>query len=229
MSKVVTVAPVIAVDGPAASGKGTLARRLAAHFGFAHLDSGRLYRAVALRCLRHGVGPADEPHAAAEAAGIGPEDLNDSALRAEETGRMASQVAALPLVRRALVDYQRRFAATPPGGAEGAVIDGRDIGTVICPRADAKLFVTASVEERARRRHKELLAQGDTTIYAAVLRDLQERDARDTGRSVAPLVRADDAYLLDTTSMDADAAFAAALALVEQKIGHAYKATSRDE
>ena len=210
---------VVAVDGPAASGKGTLARRLAAHYGFAHLDTGRLYRAVALRCLRHGIGPTDATHAAAEAAGLGPEDLNDPALRDEATGHMASQVAALPLVRQALVDYQRRFAATPPGGTAGAVLDGRDIGTVICPKADAKLFVTASVEERAQRRHKELSDQGAATIYAAVLRDLQERDARDSGRSVAPLVRADDAYLLDTSSMDADSAFAAALAFVESKIG----------
>ncbi len=212
---------VIAVDGPAASGKGTLARRLAAQYGFAHLDTGRLYRAVALRCLRGGVDGADEDAAAAEARRLTQADLDDPELRSEATGRVASRVAALPLVRQGLVDYQRRFAATPPSGALGAVIDGRDIGTVICPRADAKLFVTASVEERARRRHKELLGQGGTAIYAAVLRDLMERDARDTSRSVAPLVQAEDAFLLDTTAMDADAAFAAALAFVESKLGPA--------
>lgn len=209
---------IVAVDGPAASGKGTLARRLARHFGFAHLDSGSLYRAVALRCLRAGVGSGDEPAAAAEAARIGPADLADPALRSEETSQLASRVAALPLVRRALVDYQRRFAASPPGGEKGAVIDGRDIGTAICPEAAVKLFITATVEERARRRHKELLGLGVEAIYPAVLRDLRDRDARDTTRSVAPLVRAEDALLIDTTSMDADAAFAAALAYAETRL-----------
>ena len=212
---------VIAVDGPAASGKGTLARRLASRYGFAHLDTGRLYRAVALRCLRGGIDGADETRAAAEAALLAAADLADPALRAEQTSQMASRVAALPLVRRALIDYQRRFATTPPGDAPGAVIDGRDIGTVICPRADVKLFVTATVEERARRRHKELLEQDGGTIYAAVLRDLTERDARDSTRAISPLVRADDAFLLDTTSMDAETAFAAALAYAESKIGPA--------
>ncbi|MGQ0674561.1 MAG: (d)CMP kinase [Rhodospirillales bacterium] len=210
---------VIAVDGPAASGKGTLARRLARHFGFAHLDSGRLYRAVALRCLRAGIEAEDEPAAAAEAERLTPDDLADPAVRSEEASAMASRVAALPLVRRALVDYQRGFAAKPPGGAGGAVIDGRDIGTVICPDAAVKLFITASVEERADRRYKELLGQGATAIYAAVLRDLRDRDARDTTRTVAPLVQAKDAFLLDTTFMDADAAFAAALAYAKSRLG----------
>lgn len=209
---------IIAVDGPAASGKGTLARRLARHYGFAHLDSGRLYRAVALRCLKSRADPADEKACAAEAAAIGSADLDDPALRTEEIGRMASRVAALPLVRRALVDYQRHFAAHPPGGARGAVIDGRDIGTVICPEAAVKLFITATVEARANRRYKELRDQGAAAIYPAVLRDLRDRDARDTTRATAPLVRADDAFLLDTTSMDADAAFAAALAYAETRL-----------
>lgn len=209
---------IIAVDGPAASGKGTLAKRLARHFDFAHLDSGRLYRAVALRCLRSGIDGADEAKAAAEAARINPDDLADPKLRAEATGRMASRVAALPLVRKALVDYQRRFAAHPPGGKSGAVIDGRDIGTVICPDARVKLYITASVEERANRRFKELLGLGAEAIYPAVLRDLKDRDARDTTRTAAPLVQAKDALLIDTTSMDADAAFAAALAYAKSRL-----------
>ena len=214
---------VIAVDGPAASGKGTLARRLAQHFGFAHLDSGRLYRAVALRCIRGGVDPGNEAAAAAEARRLTQDDLDHPGLRTEATSAVASRVAALQAVRAALVDYQRRFAAHPPGGARGAVIDGRDIGTVICPDAAVKLFVTASVEERAKRRYKELLGLGVEAIYPAVLRDLKDRDARDVGRSVAPLVRAADAFLLDTTSMDADAAFAAALAYAKPRLGNGTK------
>ncbi len=209
---------IIAVDGPAASGKGTLAKRLARHFDFAHLDSGRLYRAVALRCSRAGIDPADEAKAAAEAARITPDDLADPGLRTEATARVASRVAALPLVRRALVDYQRSFAARPPEGKKGVVIDGRDIGTVICPDAAVKLFITASVEERANRRHKELLSQGAEAIYPAVLRDLKDRDARDTTRTAAPLVQAKDAFLIDTTSMDVDAAFAAALAYAKSRL-----------
>ncbi len=209
---------VIAVDGPGASGKGTLARRLAAHFDFAYLDSGRLYRAVALRCSRAGIGADQEAAAAAEAGRITDADLDDPALRAEGTERLASLVAALPLVRKALVDYQRSFATHPPDGAGGAVIDGRDIGTVICPDARVKLFITASVEERASRRHKELLSGGAEAIYPAVLRDLKDRDARDTTRSAAPLAQAKDALLIDTTFMDADAAFAAALAYAKSRL-----------
>lgn len=210
---------VIAVDGPAASGKGTLARRLAKHLGYAYLDSGQLYRAVALRCLRADITDGDEDAAAREATRITGRDLSDPALRDETTGRMASKVAALPKVRLALLDYQRGLASRPPDGAAGVVIDGRDIGTIVCPNAAVKLFVTATLEERAKRRHKELLGQGPGAIYAAVLRDLAERDARDKSRTVAPLVQADDALLLDTTSMDADAAFAAALTYVRSRLG----------
>lgn len=208
---------VVAIDGPTASGKGTLAKRLARHLGFAHLDSGLLYRAVGLRLLRAGRDPAD-PKAAAEAArALDPGELGDPELRAERTGAAASVVAAIPEVRAALLDFQRRFAAAPPGGAPGAVIDGRDIGTVVCPSADAKIFLDAGVEVRAARREKELRGKGAATIEGAVLRDLQERDARDRSRAASPLMRADDAFVLDTTDMDADQAFAKALAYIRSQ------------
>jgi len=212
---------VIAVDGPAASGKGTLAKRLARHYRFAHLDTGRLYRGVGWRVIETATDPADEAACAALAAALDLGHLDSPDLRTEAVGRMASRISAFPAVRQALLDYQRRFMAQPPGGALGAVLDGRDIGTVIAPGARAKLFVTASVEERARRRHKELLDQGSGAIYAAVLQDLRDRDARDSSRAAAPLVQAADAFLLDTTSMDADAAFAAALAFVTSRLGPA--------
>ncbi|MBM3534554.1 MAG: (d)CMP kinase [Alphaproteobacteria bacterium] len=208
---------VIAIDGPTASGKGTLARRLARHLGFAHLDSGLLYRAVGLALLKRGQEPADKMAAVAAAQALDPSGLSDPALRSEETGKAASVVAALPEVRAALLDFQRRFAATPPGGAPGAVLDGRDIGTVVCPDANAKIFLDAGVEERAARREKELRERGAPIIEGAVLRDLQERDARDRNRAVAPLVRAGDAYVLDTTGMDAEQAFSKALAYLRSR------------
>jgi cytidylate kinase len=198
---------VIAVDGPAASGKGTLARRLAAHFGYAYLDTGLLYRAVGLALIRQKMSRADPDAAERAARALAPEDLDDPELRADRVAAMASQVAALPGVRAALVDYQRRFARRPPGGQKGAVLDGRDIGTVICPDAEVKIFVDASVETRANRRVKELRERGVAAIYARVLQDMKERDARDRSRSVAPMVPADDAHTLDTTDLDADAAF----------------------
>ena len=202
---------IIAVDGPAAAGKGTLARRLAAHYDLAYLDTGGLYRATALRLLR--AGEAAEPGpAAAAAAAIRPEDLVDPALRHEQTGDLASRVSALPAVRAALLQYQRDFAAEPPTGS-GAVLDGRDIGTVVCPDAEHKLFVTASAEERARRRVAELNARGETDVDPArILAELLERDARDSERQASPLEAAADAYLLDTTNLDIDAAFEAAKA-----------------
>jgi len=208
---------VIAIDGPTASGKGTLAKRLARHLGFAHLDSGLLYRAVGLALLRASKDPADREAAVAAAQALDPSGLSDPALRSEETGKAASVVAAIPEVRSALLDFQRRFAAAPPGGAPGAVLDGRDIGTVVCPDAQAKIFLDAGVEERAARREKELRDRGAPIIEGAVLRDLQERDARDRNRVVAPLVRAGDAYVLDTTGMDADQAFAEALAYIRSQ------------
>ena len=210
---------IIAIDGPSAAGKGTLARRLAAHFGFAQLDSGRLYRAVGLKLLRAGHDPSDETLALAAARALDPGELDDPALREEASAKAASVVAAMPSVRRALLDFQRAFARTPPEGKAGAVIDGRDIGTVVCPDAEVKLFVTASDEIRARRRSEELQGRGEVAIYARVLKDMRERDARDSQRSVAPLVAADDAIVLDTSDLDADAVFAAALELINRKLG----------
>jgi len=204
---------IVAVDGPVAAGKGTLARRLAAHLGFDYLDTGALYRAAALRLLRDGGDPADAAAAQAAASAVGPADLDRPGLRDEATGRAASVVAAIPEVRAALLEFQRRFAASPPGG-RGAVLDGRDIGSVVCPRADVKLFVTASAEARARRRFLELQGRGEPAVYERVLADLQDRDARDRGRAAAPLTAAADAHLLDTTSLDIEAAFQAACAII---------------
>jgi cytidylate kinase len=202
---------VITVDGPTASGKGTLARRLAAHFGFAYLDSGALYRATALRLLRAGAPLDDEAAAVRAAQTIAPEDLADPALRDEATGNAASAVAAMQPVRDALFAYQRSFAARPPGGEPGAVLDGRDMGTAICPEAEAKLFVTARPEVRAERRHRELTERGDAVTLGQVLDDLGRRDARDSGRAASPLTPADDAVLIDTSELDIEAAFSTAL------------------
>jgi cytidylate kinase len=209
---------IIALDGPAASGKGTLAKRLAKHFGFAHLDTGKLYRAVGLAVLRAGEDPEDADSAGRAAAALTPSDLDNPALAGDDAAVAASKVAAIPAVRDALLSFQRRFAESPPDGAAGAVIDGRDIGTVVCPEAPAKLFVTAGLEIRAERRHKELLGRGETSIYARVLQDLTERDERDSNRAVSPLLAADDAKVLDTSTLDPDAAFAAALAYVEKRL-----------
>lgn len=202
---------IIAVDGPVAAGKGTLARRIAAHYGLAYLDTGALYRAVALKILRDGDNPADPEVAVAAAHRVAEISLDDPALRDEATGKAASIVAANPDVRAALLDYQREFAKRP----EGAVLDGRDIGTVVCPNADVKLFVTASPEVRAERRHAELRAKGVETSYAAVLADLLARDARDTERGAAPLKKAPDAHLLDTSKLDIEAAFKAACHIID--------------
>lgn len=202
---------IIAIDGPAASGKGTLGKRLAAHYGLAHLDTGLLYRAVAHGVLKAGGKLEDENASAIVARKLDVEKLDEEALRGAEMGAAASVVAAHKPVRAALVQLQRAFAARP----EGAVVDGRDIGTVICPDADVKLFVTASAEERARRRHKELSGRGDAIGYDEVLADIRARDERDINRAVSPLKQAPDARLLDTTKMDIDAAFRAAVAIVD--------------
>ena len=201
---------IIAIDGPAASGKGTVAKRLAAHFAYPHLDTGALYRAVGLTVLRQGLDPNDAAAATEAARGLDPAIIDDPEIRSGEAGAAASKVAIVGAVREALLAFQRDFAARPPG----AVLDGRDIATVICPGAERKIFVTASVEERANRRLKELLGRGEAAIYARVLADLRERDARDAGRKDAPMIQAADAYLLDTTTLDADQAFAKALAFV---------------
>jgi CMP/dCMP kinase len=205
---------IIAIDGPAASGKGTLARRLASHFNLAFLDTGALYRAVALSVLRAGGDPGNASVAAKHALSLDASLTEDPGIRTGATGASASKVAAVPEVRAALLALQRAFAETPPGGLSGAVLDGRDIGTVVCPDADRKIFVVADVEIRAERRFKELLERGEAAIYARVLDDLRERDARDGTRADAPMRQAEDAMLLDTSHLDPDQAFDRALAFV---------------
>jgi cytidylate kinase len=200
----------VAIDGPAASGKGTIGRAVAARFGFAHLDTGLLYRAVGVKALHDGRGVIDPHWSAAIARRLAPADLDRDDLRTARAGQAASKVAALPEVRAALLDFQRRFARAEGG----AVLDGRDIGTVICPQAEAKLFVTASDETRAARRQKELAAPS----FEEVLADLRARDARDAGRDVAPMRPAPDALLLDTTDLSIDAAVAEAVAYVEKRL-----------
>lgn len=206
---------VIAVDGPAASGKGTLSKRLAAHYGLAHLDTGLLYRAVARLLLDKNRDLDDVQAAEAAALTLELAYMDENRLRGAEMGDAASRVSVYPQVRAALLDRQRVFAAQEPG----AVLDGRDIGTVVCPDAPVKLFVTASPEERARRRHRELVARGDGTLYETVLADIHARDARDSGRSSAPLRMADDAVLLDTSDLGIEEAFAKAVDIVERLRG----------
>jgi cytidylate kinase len=201
---------IIAVDGPAASGKGTVAKRLAAHFHLPHLDTGLLYRAVGIAVLRAGGDPASEDEALA-ACGFGEAMLHDPGLKSEAAGKAASIVSAHPAVRAALLERQKSFAAQPGG----AVLDGRDIGTVIAPYASAKLFVTASPEVRANRRFLELAKMGLEVTLEHVVTDIRARDARDSTRSAAPLRMADDAHLIDTSAMGVEEAFAAALAIVE--------------
>jgi cytidylate kinase len=208
---------VVAVDGPAAAGKGTLARRLARTFDLAYLDTGGLYRAVAAKVLAAGGDVADVATAATAADNLTSTDLERLDLRAEGVGEAASQVSAMEPVREALLQFQRDFAHNPPAGARGAVLDGRDIGTIVCPDACAKLFVTATLAERARRRHEELRGRGEASIHADVLRDMAARDARDAARDVAPLKPAPDAYQLDTSDMDAEAAFRTAYDIVRSR------------
>ena len=205
---------IIAVDGPAASGKGTIARALARHFGLPHLDTGLLYRAVALNLLQTGGDPESE-FAALRACDLSQIDFGDSELKSEMVGGIASRISAYPAVRAALLERQRDFAGQPGG----AVLDGRDIGTVIAPAASAKLFVTASAAARAERRLQELEERGLTAHLQDVLLDIRARDERDSHRATAPLAQAPDALLLDTTTLDRDAAVAEAIRLVEQRLG----------
>ena len=202
---------IIAIDGPSASGKGTIAKRLAAHLGFAHLDTGLLYRAVGMAVVCSGGDPANVAAAEKAARALDYGSLNDSALRSDEAGSAASKVAAIPEVRAALLKFQKDFCAAPPGGLPGAVLDGRDIGTVIAPQAPVKIYITASAETRADRRFKELQGRGIATTYEAVLKDMQDRDARDLSRSAAPLKPAADAVVIDTTGLDIDGVMAKAL------------------
>ena len=202
---------IIAIDGPAASGKGTLGKRLAAHYGLRHLDTGLIYRAVAKSLLDAGHSPGNRARALAAAEAIDPSRFDEATLKSQAVGEAASQVSAIAEVRRALLAFQRSFGRTPPG----AVLDGRDIGTVIFPDADVKIFVTATPQMRARRRAVELQAAGGMVNEQEVLADILRRDERDTSRAAAPLKPAPDAHLLDTTHLDIDAAFRAAIDIVE--------------
>ncbi len=204
---------IIAIDGPAASGKGTLGKRLAAHYGLRHLDTGLLYRAVAKAVRDAGHSATDVTRATAAAHALDPARFDEVALKGHAIGEAASVVSAFPEVRAALLALQRNFAGRPPG----AVLDGRDIGTVICPHAEVKIFVTAMPQARARRRALEFSMRGESVNEAEVLADILRRDERDTSRAVAPLKPAPDAHVLDTTEMNADAVFQAALRLIEQR------------
>ncbi|RUO99867.1 (d)CMP kinase [Hyphomicrobium sp.] len=206
---------IIAIDGPAASGKGTLAKRIAAHFGLAWLDTGLLYRAVARDVLANGGDLEDVAAAEAAARSVLAVSLSDPSLRGPKAGDAASIVAKFPEVRAALLDYQRAFAAQD----DGAVLDGRDIGTIVCPDAHVKIFVTASDEARARRRYLEHQARGEDVAYEDLLVDIRQRDARDRDRAAAPMVAAHDALRLDTTELDPDQAFDAVIELIRSKIG----------
>ncbi len=218
---------IIAIDGPAAAGKGTLAQNLAKHFKYAFLDTGRLYRAVGYAVLQAKKDPSDETEATKAAKAFDPKSINqilsNPALREEATGNAASKVAVIPSVREALLQLQRDFAEHPffedGTEAKGAVLDGRDIGTVVCPKADVKFFVTASAEVRADRRFKELKEAGKPADYDVILKDIKERDERDSKRATAPLKPAEDAYLLDTSNMNATQAYQAALDFIA--INHA--------
>jgi cytidylate kinase len=211
---------IVAIDGPAASGKGTIGKLVAAHYGLSHLDTGKLYRAVARDVLAAGRDPADVAAALKATESLDLASLSDPSLMQGRLGEAASIVAGHPEVRKVLLAYQRAFAARAPG----AVLDGRDIGTVVCPEADVKLFVTAAPEVRARRRYLELRAGGNEVSEADVLADIRRRDERDRNRAVAPLIQAEDAVLLDTTNLDIDAAFKAAIALIDAAMGHAGQA-----
>ena len=212
---------IVAIDGSAASGKGTLAKRIAAHFDFAYLDSGSLYRAIGVAVLRKSGDPTNEAQAVAAAKNLDITQFTPEDLRTEAAGVAASQVAAIPAVRAAILQFQRDFAHTPPHGKKGAVLDGRDIGTVVCPHAPAKIFVSASLDVRVARRIKELRAKGELVIEARVRADLEARDVRESSRAVAPMKPAEDAWQLDTSALDADQVFDLSKNFVAEKIAKA--------
>lgn len=212
---------VIAVDGPAASGKGTVSRRVAHFYDLEYLDTGRLYRGVGWLMLARGLDPRDPTEAEETARDFTLSKIDSADIRTPEVGRAASHVAVVPGVRAALLDFQRDFAFNPPKGRAGSVLDGRDIGTVICPDATVKLFIDASAEERAKRRWKELNARDATISYDSVLDDIRRRDRRDASREAAPMKAAQDAHLIDTTSLDIDGAFAAVRRVIDRAIGGA--------
>jgi len=221
------VSVIIAVDGTAASGKGTLAKKLARHFNFAHMDSGALYRLTALAVLDQHGDPSNEADAVMGARTIDLARAGDPVIRSDKIGQASSKVAAIPAVRLALLDFQKAFLAHPPGNSRGAVMDGRDIGTVIAPSANAKLFVDGKPEIRANRRWLELKSLGIERKEAELLAEIIARDHADRTRAISPLKQAPDASLLDTSTLGIDAAFAAALALVEPKVTSALKAGHR--
>lgn len=219
--------PIIAIDGPAASGKGTLARSIASKLGFAYMDTGALYRAVAFEIINAGLSIRDKKDARDAAqilvkkinAAASPADILDNkALRQDDIGSAASKIAAMPELREVLNTLQRDFAKNPTSRTKGTILDGRDIGTVICPNADVKLYITASVEIRAQRRLKELQSRGITATYTAVLSDMRERDARDSGRKAAPMKPADDAIIIDSSDLSADDMLKKALDIINQRL-----------
>ncbi len=213
---------IIAIDGPAAAGKGTLAMRLGKHFGLELLDTGLLYRAVGLKVLKVVERIGDDLKvykdvASRAAQTLVPADLEVDGLRTDQAAQIASKISMVPDVRAALLEFQRNFANNPPNTSNGAILDGRDIGTVVCPEADVKLFIFASTEVRAKRRFKELQFRGVKAIYARVLEEMEERDARDIGRNESPLVAAEDSFQLDTSNLDADEVLSAVLDYIENK------------
>jgi cytidylate kinase len=217
---------MIAIDGPAGAGKGTLARHLAHIYHLAHLDTGLLYRAVAHKVIEASLSPKDEAAAIQMASSLKAEDLKNPALRKEHIGNVASQISVIPDVRRALLKFQRDFAQTIYPGKQGVVLDGRDIGLVILPEAPCKIFVTASPEVRAKRRLKELHQNGNASIYDSVLEDIKARDSRDEQRKVSPLRPAEDAYILDTSELTVDEVVEKACLFVDSKYPHMQKITA---
>lgn len=209
---------VIAIDGPAAAGKGTLAKKIAAHYAYAYLDTGSLYRAVGVAVMAQGLAASDEPAAIRAAQSLDATKIDQKAIRTAEAGEAASVVAVMPAVRAAILQFQRDFATNPPNGAKGAVLDGRDIGTVVCPEADVKIFVTASAEIRANRRFLELKTSGSSTSEAQVLEDTRERDRRDAERTLSPMRPAADAHLLDTSNLSIEAAFGEAVRIIDKSM-----------